>query len=882
VSTDQRETMRRSSWDIDRPGWGWKDALALAVWTGAIGLFFWDAVSFQRALFYFDITEINFPYRAFLAEELRAGRFSRWFPGLYCGLPLFSESQAGYLHPFKYLLYPWLAPWQAFNLDTILSIWMTGTGTYLWLRSHVGPAAALTGCAIFGLSGFMWAHLIHTSMVNALASVPFVIWGLECSWASGRWRGVVVAALALACQVFAGHLQDTLLTALLVGLYGVYRASTEHGLGKSGASLGMAVTVLARPLSALIWSRSRGWALGMALAVVALGGLCSAVQWVPSKELLDRSPRAGGLTRHDLTFGSWHPELLPTLVVREAYGTRARDTDWMDGYYPYHEMNAYMGLLAMGLAVIGAGGIGRRDRWTNFWVLLVGVGGILMLGRFTCLFDYAHRIPVLGSSREPVRFHLWVSLAVAALAAVGVERLSRPGFVSLRGALILGGVLTALSVPILAYIYTPVWAEPQRWNQAVHLARFAWLGRELKMAALRTALLAACGFLAAFWAERSRDPARRARRAAILPLLVIADLMGTHIADVPTVDSRYWTSPPLTAVRLKADAGFIRVFGIADKHAGEPGYASESVDFLQVRDTLDWSLPPVWHLDSANGNTPMKSSRVVDYTDHALVGREGFDLEGVTHIVTGRNNRAKIAPLRMPVEVAGSAFIFHNSKALPRARLAGKPVYARDQSDAVAVMDRLNQEHALQDHLIVEDPVRPLPSDASVSGTARIVTDLPERVAVDVKADTPAYLVLADTFDPGWSATVDGQPAPIQPAYIAFRAVYLPQGEHTVVFTYCPAGFKPGLVLSICGVLLCLIFWFLPASNVRPAPDHVALDWPLRWRTWFFVALAAIVLISAITVNAGNPAIQSRWRNSFHPFTWGAGIHAGRLPRWDP
>ena len=126
------------------------------------------------------------------------GRFSRWCPGLYCGLPLFSESQAGYLHPFKYLLYPWLETWQAFNLDTVLSVWLTGVGTYLWLRRHVGPAGALTGAAVFGLSGYVWGHLIHTSMINALASVPFVIWGLEgvvgsrvdgegLCWAVWRW-----------------------------------------------------------------------------------------------------------------------------------------------------------------------------------------------------------------------------------------------------------------------------------------------------------------------------------------------------------------------------------------------------------------------------------------------------------------------------------------------------------------------------------------------------------------------------------------------------------------------------------------------------------------------------------------------------------------------
>ncbi len=499
-----------------------------------------------------------------------------------------------------------------------------------------------------------------------------------------------------------------------------------------------------------------------------------------------------------------------------------------------------------------------------------------MLGRYTYLFDFAHCVPVLGSSREPVRFHLWVSLAVAALSAVGVERLSRPGFVSLRGALILAGVLVALSIPIMVITYTPVWAAPKRWTKPVHIARFAWLGRELLIAISRTAIAAAAGLCVAIWSVRARDSVRRARRAAILPVLVIADLLGAHIADVPTVDPRYWTVPPLSAERMRAAPDFVRVFGLAEKSAGEPGYASEKVDFLPVRDTLDWSLPPVWHLASSNGNTPMISNRVVDYTDKAVPGRGRFDLEGVTHIVTGRNHLALFSG--MPGRPAGSAIVLRNKRALPRARLAGKPVYALSQSDAVAVLDRLTKENTLLDHLIVEDPTRPLPADASVSGTARIVTDFPERVVVDVKADGPAYLFLADTFDPGWSATVDGHPAPIRPAYVAFRAVYVPRGDHTVVFTYRPAGFDLGLGLSGCGILLGLLFWFLPASAVPLAPDHAALDWPPRWRTWFFVALGAIVLSSIITVRDGYPALQSRWRGSFHPFTWGAGISAMRQP----
>src|SRR5262249_15274034 len=155
-------------------------------WTLALTVVFWDAVSLRGAFFFFDVSEINYPYRDFLARELRAGRFSRWCPDLYCGLPLYSESQAGYLHPPKYLRYPWLPTWQAFNFDTVLSVWLAGFGTYLWLRRRVCPAGALTGAAVFGLGGFVWAHLIHTSMINALASVPFAVWALEASWESGR------------------------------------------------------------------------------------------------------------------------------------------------------------------------------------------------------------------------------------------------------------------------------------------------------------------------------------------------------------------------------------------------------------------------------------------------------------------------------------------------------------------------------------------------------------------------------------------------------------------------------------------------------------------------------------------------------------------------
>jgi hypothetical protein len=151
---------------------------------------------------------------------------------------------------------------------------------------------------------------------------------------------------------------------------------------------------------------------------------------------------------------------------------------------------------------------------------------------------------------------------------------------------------------------------------------------------------------------------------------------------------------------------------------------------------------------------------------------------------------------------------------------------------------------------------------------------------VETDCTTPSYLVLADTFDPGWSASVDGHKAPIRPAYLTFRAVFLPAGRHSVVFEYRPAGFELGLGLTGCGMLLGLALWFWPGRAVVLAPEHARLSWPVRWQAWWFGALGAIVVISAISVGpGGRPRLHRRWNESFHQHTWGAGLLAMKQNR---
>ena len=136
----------------------------------------------------------------------------------------------------------------------------------------------------------------------------------------------------------------------------------------------------------------------------------------------------------------------------------------------------------------------------------------------------------------------------------------------------------------------------------------------------------------------------------------------------------------------------IRIFGIGDKASGEPGYASETVNFL--RGPRPAGLEPAAGLASVppRGNTPMISRRVADFTNEKLgkkLGKMRFDLEGDSHIVTGRKRAGDFPGPRRTR--AGAAFIHRNRDALPRVRLMGQPVYADDQPQAVAALERIGR-----------------------------------------------------------------------------------------------------------------------------------------------------------------------------------------------
>jgi uncharacterized membrane protein YfhO len=97
---------------------------------------------------------------------------------------------------------------------------------------------------------------------------------------------------------------------------------------------------------------------------------------------------------------------------------------------------------------------------------------------------------------------------------------------------------------------------------------------------------------------------------------------------------------------------------------------------------------------------------------------------------------------------------------------------------------------------------------------ARIQSYRNREVTIEINNPVPGHLVLADTYFPGWEATVDGKPARILRANYLVRAVTLEPGEHRVVFTYRPWPWRIGREASLVSLLLIPAALFL--RKARP------------------------------------------------------------------
>jgi hypothetical protein len=95
--------------------------------------------------------------------------------------------------------------------------------------------------------------------------------------------------------------------------------------------------------------------------------------------------------------------------------------------------------------------------------------------------------------------------------------------------------------------------------------------------------------------------------------------------------------------------------------------------------------------------------------------------------------------------------------------------------------------------------------ESGVGGIERLQWTPDDRELL-ARSSAAGKLVLAEQYFPGWRATVDGSPVPIEKWGGAFQAVRVPAGEHRVRFEFRSPGLRIGAPISVAALVA--LVWF--------------------------------------------------------------------------
>jgi hypothetical protein len=160
-----------------------------------------------------------------------------------------------------------------------------------------------------------------------------------------------------------------------------------------------------------------------------------------------------------------------------------------------------------------------------------------------------------------------------------------------------------------------------------------------------------------------------------------------------------------------------------------------------------------------------------------------------------------------PVLQGDDYWVLINRSALPRVYIPRSVEMVVDDQERLRKL--ASPEFDALKTAYVESPVD-LPEDCK--GAAGILDEIPTRVTVSVRMETSGLVVLADLWDAGWHAYLNGKAVPILRANHAIRGVVVPPGATKLEFRYEPSslvwGFRLfGLGAAILGDWLCFIIW---------------------------------------------------------------------------
>ena len=232
-------------------------------------------------------------------------------------------------------------------------------------------------------------------------------------------------------------------------------------------------------------------------------------------------------------------------------------------------------------------------------------------------------------------------------------------------------------------------------------------------------------------------------------------------------------------------------------------------------------------LDSAAPFIPVQEGFMLTVTDLASLPdilRQQPGIVAVTAIDSGEpGSFLEIQPPPFERVFSGAVKVFRSPPSGKRAYLAVDARIVAD--DAAGDQEALQLLRAGGSDVIhgAAAALSPPPDD---SGRVDILDYAETRVSLEVSAPQAAFLVFSDAWYPGWRATVNGAPAPIQRANLVFRALPVPAGDSRVVFSFEPRLWRAALYIG-CALWLITLLVALKPSVLNTAISRIRSRQPL-------------------------------------------------------
>ncbi|MFL5470245.1 MAG: hypothetical protein ACJ8AE_10660 [Gemmatimonadaceae bacterium] len=720
----------------------------------------------------------GYAFREFAATTLKTiGHFPLWNPYLFGGMPYVAAMHGDIFYP-TFLLRMFLPTDVAMTWGFIIHIFLAGLFTYVFLR---GLGYSFFGSLVGGVAYMMSGQIAssvspgHDGKLFVSALFPLALLMLHRGIRGGKNWSWGAFALIVGLCVLSPHPQLLQYMLLASGAYALFLAFATLDSAK-----------LARPIAI----RRLGLALGSVIVGLAIG----AVQYLPVREYVKWSPRAGGLADYaTATSYAWPPEELLNAYLPQFSGIL--DHYWgRNGIHLHSDYAGVVVLMLAGAAYIGLRADPRRKQ-IIFWSIALVVSILWSLGSATPFYRIPYAIvPGTKYFRAPATIFFIGTLALAILACAGTERLlaGRVPRKYLVGWLIGGGVIAVLaSVGALTSI-AETFADPRLIDRVQANRADVFVGAWRSFAFV----LLACGV----WLAATRTKLTSTVAAWAVVVLMAIDLWS--------VERIYWmfSSPGrviyasdaiIETLKREPQPARVLPFQIQRTAAPDPFLGGDALMTHRIRNVWGYHGNQIGRYNELSGFTT-NDNRI--FTANALqLTNTKFLLTNIPELPFVANAKRVQGPVR---NASGdSIYLYRLNAENPYAWITPIAVKAPDDQVLSTILDpRFDVRRAALFDTSAQvssvQGVQALPNPLALTTTVSRYE--PGKVRLELSSPAPAgsSLVVSENYYPGWVATADGKPARIGRADFALIGVELPAGARRVELNFTSPAYQRGKIVT--------------------------------------------------------------------------------------